>query len=78
MTSRHPKKNLIESWEDVPRFVTEADEQAWWETHDFSDRLLAEAVRHERERRARGSGPERPVDILAKVHHAPGEGDRRS
>jgi len=70
MTSKHPKKVLIDSWEEVPHFATEADEQAWWARHDFSDRLLADAVRHEHERRARGGGSERPADILAKAHQA--------
>jgi hypothetical protein len=78
MTGKPPKKVLIDSWEEVPHVAAEADEQAWWATHDFSDRLLAEAVRNEHERCARGSDSERPADILSKAHQAGAEGKRRS
>lgn len=32
----------IHSWNEVPAFESEAEESAFWATHDLSDELLAE------------------------------------
>jgi predicted DNA binding CopG/RHH family protein len=33
------RKN-IRSWDEVPSFASEEEEQAWWDEHDVSDELL--------------------------------------
>ena len=30
----------IRSWDEVPSFASEKEEQAWWDEHDVSDELL--------------------------------------
>jgi hypothetical protein len=60
-------KTLIDSWDELPVFASEAEEQAWWETHDVSDRLLTAAVARERARRERGEPGARPADILGRA-----------
>jgi predicted DNA binding CopG/RHH family protein len=34
------KRKEIKSWEEVPSFASEKEEQAWWEEHDISEELL--------------------------------------
>lgn len=65
------RKTLIDLLDEVPCFASDSEERAWWETHDFSDRALAEAVRLERERRARGEAGHRPADVLDRSTETP-------
>lgn len=32
----------VESWDEVPEFKSEAEEAAFWQTHQLSDKLLAQ------------------------------------
>jgi predicted DNA binding CopG/RHH family protein len=34
------ERKEIKSWDEVPRFETEREEQAWWDEHDISEELL--------------------------------------
>lgn len=34
------KKKEIKSWDEVPSFASEKEEQAWWDEHDISEELL--------------------------------------
>ncbi len=34
------KRKEIKSWEEVPPFALEKEEQAWWDEHDVSEELL--------------------------------------
>ena len=34
------KRKEIKSWEEVPSFASEKEEQAWWDEHDVSEELL--------------------------------------
>jgi hypothetical protein len=34
---------LIHSLDEIPEFATEAEERAFWETHEVSDELAAQA-----------------------------------
>ena len=34
------ERTLINSWDEVPEFKTEAEEQLWWDYHDLSDTLV--------------------------------------
>ena len=34
------KRKKIKSWDKVPSFASEAEEQAWWDEHDISEELL--------------------------------------
>jgi predicted DNA binding CopG/RHH family protein len=34
------KRKEIKSWDEVPSFASEAEEQAWWDEHDISEELL--------------------------------------
>ncbi len=45
---------LFDSFDEIPSFASEEEEAAWYDTHRPSSRLLEEATRRERERRARG------------------------
>jgi hypothetical protein len=67
------KKTLIDSWDEVPDFASEAEEQAWWERHDLSERFLADAATRERERRRHGAPSTRPADILAGLRERAGQ-----
>ena len=31
---------IIDSWDEVPQFKTEAEEQAWWDEHTIGETLL--------------------------------------
>ncbi|MBJ7608145.1 MAG: hypothetical protein JF887_01770 [Candidatus Dormibacteraeota bacterium] len=31
----------VHSWSDIPEFPSEAEEAAWWSSHDLGDELLA-------------------------------------
>lgn len=35
-------KTMIESWDDVPAFANEAEEQTWWNTHEMGPGLVEE------------------------------------
>jgi len=66
------RKTPIDSWDEVPDFACEDDEVAWWNSHEFSERFLADAVARERERRARGEAGDRPADRIAAARGEPG------
>ena len=71
MTTNEPESPddgmiLFDSFDEIPDFATEDEEDAWWQTHDFSDRLADEIVRRERERRARGEPSGSPTDALIR------------
>ena len=34
------KRKEIKSWDEVPSFASEKEEQAWWDEHDISEELL--------------------------------------
>lgn len=34
------KRKEINSWDEVPSFASEKEEQAWWDEHDISEELL--------------------------------------
>ena len=34
------EKKEIRSWDEVPSFASEKEEQAWWEEHDVSEELV--------------------------------------
>ena len=34
------QRKEIRSWDEVPSFASEKEEQAWWDEHDVSDELL--------------------------------------
>ncbi len=34
------RRKEINSWDEVPSFVSEKEEQAWWDEHDISEELL--------------------------------------
>lgn len=34
------KRKEINSWDEVPSFASEKEEQAWWDEHDISEGLL--------------------------------------
>ena len=34
------ERKEIKSWEEVPPFASEKEEQAWWDEHDVSEELL--------------------------------------
>lgn len=34
------KRKEIKSWDEVPTFASEGEEQAWWDEHDVSEELL--------------------------------------
>ena len=34
------KRKEIKSWEEVPSFASEREEQSWWDEHDVSEELL--------------------------------------
>ena len=38
---QQPAMTIIRSLDEVPAFTSEADEAAFWATHEFSDELLA-------------------------------------
>jgi hypothetical protein len=42
MPTRKQQSSTVDSWRDVPRFATEAEEAAWWSTHDPGERLLTQ------------------------------------
>jgi predicted DNA binding CopG/RHH family protein len=51
---------LFDSWDEVPAFESEAEEQAWWERHAPSEKLLETFKRvAEEERAAYGLPPSR-------------------
>lgn len=33
---------IVTSWDDVPDFATEAEESAWWFTHELGETLLSQ------------------------------------
>jgi predicted DNA binding CopG/RHH family protein len=34
------RRKEIKSWDEVPSFASEKEEQAWWDEHDISEELL--------------------------------------
>lgn len=36
------RMKLIHSWDEVPRFSSEAEEREFWDTHGLGDELLAQ------------------------------------
>ena len=34
------ERRMIKSWDEVPSFASEKEEQAWWDEHEISDELL--------------------------------------
>ena len=36
---------IINSLDEIPAFTSEKEEAVWWDTHDFSDELLAELLK---------------------------------
>lgn len=64
--TRDDRLILFDSFDEIPDFASEDDEDAWWQTHDFSDWLADEIVRRERERRARGEPSGSPTDALIR------------
>ena len=40
MTGR--QLTTIQSWDEVPKFASEAEEAAYWATHELGERLLAQ------------------------------------
>lgn len=42
MPKRKPTMTTVHSWNDVPKFRSEAEESDWWATHDPGEELLAE------------------------------------
>lgn len=40
MSGMAKKRKEIKSWEEVPPFASEKEEQAWWDEHDISEELL--------------------------------------
>jgi uncharacterized protein (DUF4415 family) len=36
----HRKRKEIKSWDEVPAFQTEREEQEWWDEHTLSEELL--------------------------------------
>jgi predicted DNA binding CopG/RHH family protein len=41
MPKADQRMTTVRSWEEVPSFESEAEESAFWATHDLSDELLA-------------------------------------
>lgn len=39
-TSKRPRMEEVESWDEVPAFETEVEEAAFWATHALGDRVL--------------------------------------
>ncbi len=51
MNDMRQERKEIKSWDEVPRFETEREEQAWWDEHDISEELLETfEARSERDR----------------------------
>ena len=42
MPTRKQQSSTVDSWRDVPQFATEAEEVAWWSTHEPGERLLTQ------------------------------------
>lgn len=61
-------KILIDSWDEAPDTLTEDEEDAWWQTHDFSDRFADELIRRDLERQAKGEPSGFPSERLARQH----------
>ena len=40
MRNMAKERKEIKSWNDIPSFASEAEEQAWWDEHDVSEELL--------------------------------------
>jgi CopG antitoxin of type II toxin-antitoxin system len=40
MAKRKQQSSTVDSWRNVPQFATEAEEVAWWSTHEPGKRLL--------------------------------------
>lgn len=57
---------LIDSWDEMPKDLTEEEEALWWDTHDLSDRMLNEALARDQELRAQGLRPKTPVEQAAE------------
>jgi hypothetical protein len=34
--------DVVERWEQVPAFATEAEEAAYWDTHELGDEILSQ------------------------------------
>jgi len=34
-----PEREIVHSFEDIPEFVSEEEERAWWATHDLAEEL---------------------------------------
>ena len=42
MPTSKKKMSIVDSWSDVPKFTSEADETEWWSTHELGDGLLTQ------------------------------------
>jgi hypothetical protein len=42
MPTRKKKMSTVDSWSDVPKFATEAEEVEWWSTHEPGEGLLTQ------------------------------------
>ncbi len=57
---------LFDNWDEVPAFESEAQEQAWWEQHAPSEKLLETFKRvAEEERAAYGLPPSRASEKIS-------------
>ena len=63
------KANLVDSWDEVPTFVSEVEEREFWEHHAPSDNLLEQLKPHTLEEemaamvRLTGTGPDGDFDL---------------
>jgi hypothetical protein len=42
ISTRKQRSSTVDAWRDLPRFATEAEEAAWWSTHEPGERLLTQ------------------------------------
>ncbi len=64
MTSeRGTQMTEIQSWDEVPTFRSEGEEQAYWDTHSLGDALLSEPVED-------GGDPQLPPPRGREYHRA--------